>query len=226
MKKILVASALTALSLSVYAQGLVSIQESTFTITTNATAGNGGTSGRISATANSYYFELLTISDPSGTTTTPTAPTFSGSSGLATGLGSWLDASVSGTNAGGINGGKISAIGAVPGVTMANAPASGATNFFIVVGWSANEGSSWATVLNEATTGNWTVTGNTSAFGISIVGYNAPGTSPNPGALIFGTNPGQLGAFQLTAVEPTPEPATLALAAIGGASLLLFRRKK
>jgi hypothetical protein len=224
MKKVLVVSALAALSLSVYAQGLVSIQESTLTISTNATSVNGGTSGRISSTANSYYFELLTVSDPTGSTTLPTDPSFGGLT--ATGLGSWSDTGVSGTNATGINGGKISAIGAVPGITIANPPASGGTNFFIVVGWSANEGSSWSTVLNEATTGNWAAFGANTAFGISLVGYGVPGTSPNPGDLIFGTNPGQISSgFTLTAVS-TPEPATMALAAIGGASLLLFRRKK
>jgi hypothetical protein len=226
MKKILVASMLAALSMSVYGQGLVSILESTLTISTNATAITGGTSGKLNSTANSYYFELLEISDPSGSTTLPSNLSWNGTQ--VTGLGSWSDSSVSGTNATGINGGKISAISAVPG-TAASGWAGGSTNFFIVVGWSANEGSSWSTVATEATSGNWTTLGANSAFGWSLVGYGPSATSPNPGFSVFGTaTPGAINTpFTLTAIAaPIPEPGTMALAALGGASLLMFRRKK
>jgi len=39
----------------------------------------------------------------------------------------------------------------------------------------------------------------------------------------FGTGPGQLGGFMMGVT--VPEPGTLALMALGSASLLLFRRK-
>jgi len=214
MKKLLTVCALGALSLSVYAQGLVSLQTTSFNFSTNATAA-GGTTGKLGSTANSYYFELLTLADPSGSTTLPTV--------TASGLSAWTDTGVSGTNYTGLNSGKINAIAASPGVAVSGW-AAGATNFIVVVGWSANEGSSWAQVSGQAESGTWNVVGYNSAFGMSSVGYLAAGISTPPAAQIFGANPGQLGAFTLNAI--VPEPGTIALAAIGGASLLMFRRKK
>jgi len=226
MKKVLTICALGALSLSVYAQGLVTIQTTSFTFSTNSTdVGASGTSGKMVGAANGYYFELLVQSDASGSTTTPGAPTMNPVSGQVTGIAGWTDTGVSGTNYTGINAGHINAILGNPGAT-AGSWAGGSTNFFIIVGWSANEGSSWATVSSEALNGSWTVANNaTGVFGISAVGYGAS-TSLSPGFAAFGANPGEVGAFVLNGIVTTPEPATMALAAIGGASLLLFRRKK
>jgi len=63
-------------------------------------------------------------------------------------------------------------------------------------------------------------------IGQSVVGnvvLGDGGTIPSPN--VFGTGPGQLGGFMM-GLTIVPEPTTLALAAFGGASLLLFRRKK
>jgi len=46
---------------------------------------------------------------------------------------------------------------------------------------------------------------------------------PNVSTVIFGTFPG---AFGRTVLLASPEPATLTLGCIGGAALLLFRRRK
>jgi len=225
MKKVLTICALGALSLSVYAQGLVTIDETSYSISTNATAINGGTSGRISNVANSFYFELLVESDPTGSTTLPTGPSFTGQ-GAVSGIGSWTDTGVSGTNSTGVAGGHINAILGVPGAT-ASSWAAGSTNFFIVVAWSANLGSSWSAVSSQALNGTWNATGLGAYFGVSTVGYGASQTSPTPGFSAYGTSPGELNAASPTLLAITvPEPATMALAAIGGASLLLFRRKK
>jgi hypothetical protein len=215
MKKLLTASLLAMLSVSVYAQGLVSINEFTYTITTNTIA-NGGASGKLSSTASSYYFELLTLADPTGSTTLPTLAS-------SVSLLSWADSGVSGTNATGINAGKIAAVGAIPGVSVANW-APGATNFTIVVGWSAAEGSTWATVSQELASNHWT--DQNGVIGWSSVGYLAA-AAINPGGTVFGAQAGGISSgFALTPVVPTPEPTTMALAALGGAAMLLIRRKK
>jgi hypothetical protein len=217
MKKLLTASLLAVLSASVYAQGLVSIAESTLTITTNSVS-----AGKMSSTANSYYFCLLTLADATGSTTTPTLATSGTLSEFGASLSGWTDAGVYGTNAIGILGGKISAVAAIPGVAAANW-AAGTTNFTIVVGWSASEGTTWAQVKNELASGVWNDMSTAAVFGYSSVGYLSP-TALSPGASVFGTLPGQIStAFVLNAV---PEPTTMALAALGGAAMLLIRRKK
>jgi len=193
MKKLLITCALGALGLSVYAQGLVTIQTTSFTFTTNATASSGGTSGRMGSTANSYYFELLYMADPSQTATLPSGPTGDANNAYA-GLSAWTDTGVSGTNYTGINAGHLNAITGIPGAAAAGM-AAGTTNFILVVGWSANEGSSWATVSAEALNGSWTTNGYNTAFGISSVGYLAAGQAPAPFPAVFSGNPGGVGAF-------------------------------
>lgn len=221
MKKILTLVSILGLSFSLHSQGLVSIQESSFIITTNSTA-IGGTSGNMvsgTTSPSAYFFALLTIQDPTGSTT---LPTISSASDL---LSSWFLAGVSGTNATGINAGKIAATPATTGVA-ANSWAAGSTNFTVVVGWSANEGSSWNTISNSISSGIWANTTTAGVFGWSVVGYGAS-TSLTPAFSVFGNGAGQINSgFVLTQVAAVPEPGTLALAALGGASLLLFRRRK
>lgn len=92
----------------------------------------------------------------------------------------------------------------------------------VVIGWSSNIGSTVAALeayLADPTFYAW--------VGQSAVsGPLAPGTlgSTSP-VTLFGASP-NIPGFTLGLVQPVPEPATLALAALGGASLLLFRRKK
>jgi len=100
---------------------------------------------------------------------------------------------------------------------------------FVEIGWSANIGTTWqqvnAYLANPAASGDgqgW--------VGESIVsGALTPG-NPNasPAGLpttIYGTSAGLINPFVLGLV-PVPEPATLALAGLGGLSLLLFRRQR
>jgi len=61
-----------------------------------------------------------------------------------------------------------------------------------------------------------------SAVANQILGDGGLIPTPNP----FGTGPGQVGGLMLGLTTVVPEPGTLALMALGSASLLLFRRKK
>src|SRR5450432_1089288 len=105
----------------------------------------------------------------------------------------------------------------------------------MLVGWSANLGTSWTIVSNELATQTYVgILGSGAAFfGESATGFLSPSTSI-PGAPVFGTSASQNGfpinslntqLYELPATIPTPEPGTIALAGLGGLSLLLFRRR-
>jgi len=103
----------------------------------------------------------------------------------------------------------------------------------MLVGWSANLGSDWATVSNNLA--NWSVAQTTiqgqAFFGETSFGYRVGNTSPAPGAAIFASaaDANGLPIFSLNTqlyLLPVPEPTSLALAGLGGLSLLLFRRRK
>jgi len=90
---------------------------------------------------------------------------------------------------------------------------SGTSVNFIIRAWqSSTGGADWA-----AARPGLTFLG-TSALGTAILGG---GAFPLPVA--FGTGAGQIGGFN---VVPIPEPSSMALAGLGAASLLLFRRRK
>ena len=89
---------------------------------------------------------------------------------------------------------------------------TGGTGYeFIVVGWNASAGT--GALVN----GTYTDIGWSNPFGYTM---GAAATDPN-GQTQLSVNMNQFGV-----IPPVPEPGTLALAAIGGASLLMFRRKK
>jgi hypothetical protein len=114
--------------------------------------------------------------------------------------------------------------------------ASGVTNNIMMVGWSANLGTSWLIVSNELAT--WNTGGQpflsqSAFFGVSATGYINPGSS-NPGVSLFVTSPTPNGLpiyslntqLYLLPLTITPEPSTFALAGLGALSLLLFRRQR
>jgi hypothetical protein len=238
MKKTLITLAISGLSVAGFAQGIVTwnsvagfLQVKTNdTVYSSFTPSAGAPSGTTGVTTGSagnaalgyggagYYYELL-----AGANSTP--PT------TVAGLTGWMDTGLSGVNATGT--GKMLQSNPSTGAT-ANNWAAGASSGIVLAGWSANLGSSWATVETEL--GNWaqvqaTYTGaNTAYFGVSAIGNITSGTAP-PGPQLFGTGAGEINSgaanpMQLDALAVVPEPGTLALAAIGGASLLMFRRKK
>ena len=132
---------------------------------------------------------------------------------------------------GGNGGAAVSTIPLNPGPSYSSGNPAQAF-YYLIFGWSANLGGSGAasTILGEATSGIWSAPG---YYGFSAVGQDVSG---NPAASLaavnlFG-NPttisgfGLSSGFDLLSVTSTPEPGTMALAALGGASLLLFRRRK
>jgi len=160
---------------------------------------SGGTA--TAAVAGQYYFALLTA--PANSTAS-SAFTFAGIT--ATNLAS----------AGRFTGGA--------GVAVAGW-AAGDSRAFRVVGWSADNGS----VFNPA----WIAAGSFSGYagcpsgfwGVSDIaasGIAGGGPQSLPNLNIFGST-SIAGGFNLV---PVPEPTTMALAGLGAAALLIFRRRK
>jgi len=163
-----------------------------------------------------YYYELLVSSSASSAPTT-----------LA-GLAAWSDTSLGATNSAASNG-RIIQVAGLQNSAANNWP-SGSTEGIIMVGWSANLGTSWSAAL--ATLDNWSTSGGiaNAYFGVSSFG-DMTISSANPGITVLGAGAGNIdntgtSPMQLDLLQVVPEPGTLALAAIGGASLLMFRRKK
>src|ERR1017187_6699904 len=206
MKKLTLIAAMSALAFGAFAQGTIVANNSGTTLFQTNGAAAGGAVG-------SFYFALLTGGEYTGSNP---------STQLSSLLSTWTFTGVIGTNT--ATAGRLSS-GSGLGVTMlsqANWPVY-QTNSFIVI--AVANGNVWSTA---------------GFFGISAVGdQTAGGTDPNtlatvPAPNIFGAaangvggiNQIQGGGFNMLAVTATPEPGTLALAALGGASLLMFRRKK
>ena len=221
MKKTIIALAVAVTAISSFAQGHVNfVNGSTTRVSTNSTVnylgsslvnGTVGTAPGSSAAPAGYLYALLAQSYTSG-------PTVSATLGNVL-SGGWTFTGLLGTNA--------LAAGSINGVADATSTAGLALasgNQFVIVGWSAtllglNSWSAFSTALLNATFTNG------GYVGISSVGTGTGIASP-PQALFIGT--GITTGFTLfsTTVSAVPEPGTMALAALGGASLLLFRRKK
>jgi hypothetical protein len=234
MKKLILTSAcVLAAAGAAFAQGSVqwsSISFSDFTAQTNTTVSSylsgskaltGGTIGNtVGASAGSFYYELLYTA--SGTA----APT------TLAGLDNWSDSGLEGESATSSTAGRAQVLPSQSS-TGVNGPAgfgnaAGTLSIdVILVGWSANLGTTWSaasTVLNSPSALASVV--GLPLFGQSSIGVIEPDPSGTiPGAAIFGA-PGIVSL--LTPLYPVvvPEPTTLALGAMGVASLLALRRKK
>jgi len=248
MKKVLTILAVSGVVAAASAQGLINWQNAgaNMIVDTNGTvyssfsaskAGQSTGAGSIAATlgnsvANNallgfggYDYELLVSSTAASSPTTVAA------------LSAWSDANLQATNSSVSNGRIVqTSTGGAGGVanntaaTANNWPA-GTTEGVILVGWSANLGSTWAAALaNLQAQGNLVASAAGYYFGVSAFGDLASG-SANPGTTVIGANAGQINnpsgtPMVLEPLATVPEPGTMALAALGGASLLLFRRKK
>jgi len=180
-----------------------------------------GTQGNTVGNTTAFYYYAL-LENVSGTASPTTVSQ----------LAAWTYTGLNATNGPGANG-RIVTENNPTGTAYTQAPATGTTSGtaanFIIVGWSANLGTNFATVLNVLQ--NWGADQIANAyFGVSAEGLITP-NSANPGTTVFGSGAGQINnpsasPVQLDLLGTVPEPGTMALAALGGASLLLFRRRK
>jgi hypothetical protein len=240
MKKILLTAAIaSAVTVSAFGQGEVAFTTGATAsnrISTNSVA-NGAATGATAAVASQYYFALFVST--SQTSVNGTTAAISGTSagyvfnnlGNGTPTGGWefigLGSSLAslgrfGPLSQGTSDASQAALNTDNSLTATGAGAAGSTANFVSIGWSANIGSTLSAL--EAWYAAPGVTGwiGQSAVGIGLTLGN--GTSI-PASSTMGSTTGQVPGYMLGIVS-TPEPGTMALAAIGGASLLLFRRKK
>jgi hypothetical protein len=213
-----------------FAQGFVNFAPGTYSVSTNSSisplfggTGTGGISGLTSATVGSFYYELV-IQTYTGTTPTD----------LNVWDGTWKDGGLYDTNApvaGRIlNGASALNVGALIGwnaYSIGGSTFPNGTNYIMLVGWSANLGTTWLQASNSLATGTFN---SLSFFGESTIGWENP-NSMAPGNSLMGSAPNAGGqpipiAGGMTLYElPIPEPATFALVGLGGLSLLWVRRR-
>jgi hypothetical protein len=225
MKKLLtLASLLGAASLS-FGQGNVNFANTAGATThtsTNAAVG-GAAVGRTAAGAGSYYYALF-VADSTITS--------AGTAGIYGALDPTLTAGwVQVANAYATNGaiGRLSGNPSTDDVPVAGR-ATGSSASFIIVGWSSTvAGPDWASAkvwidATIASGGTSPTLGWTGASGVATSVQLGGGITPAGtifGGVAAGTVPGIL--LQL---QNVPEPGTFALAGLGAAALLIFRRRK
>jgi hypothetical protein len=234
MKKFIVTSMLAATAAYVHAQGTIQVYSvsSTFTAHTSTAAysANGSaTGGTLAATANTpFAYDYVLLAEPYNASLTDTMPSL-------TALGSLALAVTGITNyglAGGIGGPGHNLGSSTLLTTSWTAPqaaytdGTGVEDTYVLVGWSANLGSSWTTVYNELISGSEPL----GFFGTTPYGAGYTGGGPNslPAPDVFGVSTAEPGGFVAgpTLYTTVPEPTTIALGVMGAASLLALRRKK
>jgi hypothetical protein len=232
MKKTLLFLLATAgLTLQTFGQGqLVFANTATASthIWTNSTASTGTGTGAQIAGAGSYVFALFYNSTTNSGTT-------AGVSASATpwNTAGWTLVDGSGYATNTASTGRITGL-VSPLFTSISALASGTYANLEVIGWNTEGGTvntlsdfetayAHALALTQGTISGL-MYGNSSVASI-LLGNNVLPLNSN----VFGTNPGQITGFtlgQVLGTAPVPEPGTMALAVLGGASLFLFRRRK
>jgi len=198
MKKLAAILCLSALATGAFAQGLIKFANSA----TSLISVNGAVMPQSSGTPG-YYFALL--SAPLGTVD-PTAFVFSG-----------LYAS----NTTASTGGRLQG-GSLLGVTANSTWPAATSRSFEIVGWDAGSGASYNPAwLTDAAS-------RPAFFGMSaIAGGQSGGTDPvtqqtYPALALF-SGLTLASGFNIVSV---PEPTTMALAGLGAAALMIFRRRK
>lgn len=198
MKKLAAILCLSALTTGAFAQGLVNFFNNTTTLVSSS---ESGSPQAINGTAGQWYFGLLTAA---AGTTDPTKFTFAGA--YAT------NQAVAGRFFGGA------------GVKVAGW-AAGASMAYEIAGWSSSLGPTFNSAWLTMTANQFSSVG---VFGLSGIGTGAAGGATGTGTLpnynLFGGT-GLTSGFNLSPVG-VPEPTSMALAGLGAAALLIFRRRK
>jgi hypothetical protein len=213
MKKLLTLAALVGTASLSFGQGSVNFANSassTTHIATNSVVG-GASTGRITAATagGSYYFALFVApSTTTGIGSGITDPTTAGFTYVATGTNNAL--------------GRFNGNPTTDG-TIVNGFAITSTASFIICGWSGNIGTTWTQVQSWLQGPNQL---QNAFYGLSGVATGVIlGGGPTPQGTIFGGGAGQILGFNL-GLAPVPEPSSFALAGLGAAALLIFRRRK
>jgi len=191
MKKLVLTSLCTlAVATGAFAQGSVnwaSISAAFLTAQINAqnsafTGGTPTTTGGVvtGLTGSNFYYELLFTSYTGSAAPAPTS---------FASLSTWTDSGLEATNSN--TAGRLTTIGQLAGNNITGFSSGGsATNSVMLVGWSANLGTTYATALANAQSLNFTGTG---YFGESSVGYvQGFANGASPGVTVFGN--GTVGA--------------------------------
>lgn len=129
----------------------------------------------------------------------------------------------------GVNVNHATAVGRLATTASAlvvNGFTGGSTVDFIVRGWSANAGATWAAALafyNNGAPSQDMWIGSSRIADNLVLGDGAAIGTPT----LFGVGANQVVGFDQTFVSGiVPEPSSMAIAGLGAASLLLFRRRK
>jgi hypothetical protein len=227
MKKLAVILSLAAMASAAFGQGSVTFNNSSLQFARTNAIGLAGTAGNAGPAVQGFYYGVFTAAS---TVTTIDASLQALLSPTWTFTGSYA------TNSAAATGGRISGGTQNTGTGWE----AGVTNSYLVVGWSASLGHDWTVVRNllqgaSLVNGVWTggafsVQG--AFLGASTIAFGAAGggTTGNPAFSLFGTTPtGQgtpiPGGFDMFVVS-VPEPSSFALAGLGAAALLIFRRRK
>jgi hypothetical protein len=232
MKKIIVTSTiLLAVAATGFSQGLVNIGGGVSTATkmsTNSVVG-GPSTGVTAAVGGTFYYALFASASN---------PTINNSSSGVSGVSSNYVFNASGwefvgmaTNQ--LSAGRFSAASQGAAGNPLNADGSmsvsgiagAATAYLVTVGWENT-----TTIANGNTLAGleaWYAAGanagwiGQSAIATVTLGDGVSVSTPNP----FGTTTGLVGGILLGETPAVPEPGAIAMAVLGGASLLAFRRK-
>jgi len=208
MKKLLTFAALLGTAAMSFGQGYVAFNNaSTTRISTNGTL-------QAAAPVGTWYYALLVA--PSSQNTINSS--LSGWSYVGTGTNTALAGRMSGNNSADTFATQVAGFGTT------------ATADFAIVGWSASLGD-W-TAFQAWWNGGQHDTGagrNVAGWaGISSVANDIPlAPAGGPYNSVFGSSAlGQVQGMNLAFVPAVPEPTTFALAGLGAAALVIFRRRK
>jgi hypothetical protein len=189
-----------------------------------------------STSANGFYYELLVSTTVNSTDANVWDGTWTGAAGNG-------GVNMTGGNTTGLSHGGVApaTVNGQSGTGVQVAWNNGTVYSTVLVGWSATLGTTWVGVSNilaNMAIGNYSplttqLAGAVGLFGETAFGTVNPAASAPGNAIFFNNNTPTANGTPIFSLNtpmyelvPVPEPATLALAGLGGLSMLLFRRQR